>query len=681
MEYFASYAPGAAGDQNSEDELSAAVKSPISASSSSDSSGSSSNAVVSVTSVRMPAVDCAPSVSTLALEAAQEKFACSLVSGSSSLHSAGSSAASVRLPASVSATGTAPAADPYSVRPSVRRDATKNLQLFSNPQAGSTQGPILGPLTPHQVDRGGFARQHYNMLSGHVEQCVVGDIAFQEQYHQYATTGEALDPSDFSSRPDGKAVAIGIVGSQKTAAAIRREEAAGKGEQDAEEKGSDSSEIATSRSQRKARRVASGDPSGSYLGPWAPYVAEEEAKAKLAEEKAARALAVAKEAAAKAAEEAEAGVTEGTDKDKHPDESSTPSAGAPAAAGGDSGVVTTIFHGKSLVDYQGRSWLAPPKGLKEASSLTEEDMKCYLPKKCVHSFIGHTGAVHRIEFFPKTGHLLFSASMDSTVKVWDVHNQRACKRTYMGHTHAVRDIALTHDASKFYTASYDNNIIQWDTEYGKIIGTYTNGKTPYCVAVHPSEGSEHIFVIGSSNKRAVQFDSRSGAVTLEYNEHLASVNTVTFCEEGRKLVTTSDDKKMFVWDYNIPVVVKHIADPSMHSMPAVRLSPSGKFLACQSMDNQIVIYEGGGRFRIQSRKFFKGHINAGYAIRPAFSTDGKWILSGDGSGKIWFWNWKTLKCIRTLQAHDNVCIDAEWHPVDQSKIATCGWDGVVKLWD
>lgn len=71
---------------------------------------------------------------------------------------------------------------------------------------------------------------------------------------------------------------------------------------------------------------------------------------------------------------------------------------------------------------------------------------------------------------------------------------------------------------------------------------------------------------------------RSGEVVQQYDRHLGAVNTVTFVDNNRRFVSTSDDKSLRVWEWDIPVDFKYLADPSLHSMPAVTLSPNGNLL-------------------------------------------------------------------------------------------------------
>ena len=91
----------------------------------------------------------------------------------------------------------------------------------------------------------------------------------------------------------------------------------------------------------------------------------------------------------------------------------------------------------------------------------------------------------------------------------------------------------------------------------------------------------------------------------EYDYHLSAVNTITFVDEGRRFVTTSDDKTIRVWEYGIPVQIKYIADPAMHSMPAVTLHPNGQWFCGTSLDNQLLTYSTKDRFRQNRKKTFK----------------------------------------------------------------------------
>jgi pre-mRNA-processing factor 17 len=351
--------------------------------------------------------------------------------------------------------------------------------------------------------------------------------------------------------------------------------------------------------------------------------------------------------------------------------------GARDAGGADdaSRAEKSFFHGTSEKNYAGESWITPPKDRKK------ENDHCYAPKRCIHTWSGHAKGVQAIRFFPKHGHLILSAGLDNKAKIWDVHGSGKCMRTYLGHEKALKDITFTNDGSRFVTSSWDKKIKLWDTETGAVISTVTSGKVAYCVTAHPHDDQQNVLLAGQSDKKILQYDWNMGDVVQEYDQHLGAVNSITFCDEGRRFVSTSDDKSIRVWEFGIPVTMKYIADPTMHSAPATALSPNGNWLACQSLDNQITVYSTKDKFRCNRKKVFKGHSNAGYACQLGFSPDGRFVASGDGDGKLFFWDWKTCRIFKSLKAHDKVTIGCEWHPLEQSKVATCSWDGTIKYWD
>jgi pre-mRNA-processing factor 17 len=95
----------------------------------------------------------------------------------------------------------------------------------------------------------------------------------------------------------------------------------------------------------------------------------------------------------------------------------------------------------------------------------------------------------------------------------------------------------------------------------------------------------------------------------------------------------------------------------------------------------VSLFQVGDRFKEIRKKVFKGHMVAGYACGLDFSPEMSYLVSGDGDGKCYVWDWKTTKLLSKWKAHDDVCIQTLWHPHEASKIATASWDGTMKLWD
>jgi pre-mRNA-processing factor 17 len=119
----------------------------------------------------------------------------------------------------------------------------------------------------------------------------------------------------------------------------------------------------------------------------------------------------------------------------------------------------------------------------------------------------------------------------------------------------------------------------------------------------------------------------------------------------------------------------------MHSIPIVRLHPFGNNLVGQSMDDKLVVFDCKVGIKTNKQKVFIGHKNQGFGTGITFSPDGQFVCSGDSDGSLWFWDWKNTKNLRTLKAHEGVCIDVDWHPLDPSRMVSAGWDGTIKMWE
>lgn len=486
----------------------------------------------------------------------------------------------------------------------------------------------LGPANPYQ---GANAKKRKNLLTGHADEAFLDEHTFRSEHRAAERRSREYQ--------SGEAV--------KAAAAALRAKRQKKGD----------------------ATILEGD--NAYVGPWAKYRHHEEEE---------------DEGEEPLGSDEEYEVVEVDVEDDYVVESGTVNRAPTDALAkreeqDKAGEETTTFHGENPLDYQGRSYMHIPQDLdvdlrKEVGSVTN-----FIPRKLLHTWKNHSKAVTALRFFPGSGHLLLSASADSTVKIWDVYHQKELLRTYSGHNKAIADISFNSSGTQFLSASYDRMIKLWDTETGTCVNKFTTGKTPHVVRFNPSPEHSNEFLSGMSDKKIVQFDTRTREVTQEYDHHLAAINTITFVDENRRFITTSDDKSLRAWDYNIPVPIKYIAETDMYPMTRSAAHPSGKYVAFQSSDNQIVVYGATDKFRRNRKKSYQGHNNAGLAIDIDCSPDGQFLASGDSAGFVCFWDWKTGKMYHKLQASDQAVTCVQWHPQETSKVVTAGLQGDIKYWD
>lgn len=338
--------------------------------------------------------------------------------------------------------------------------------------------PEQGPAHPFK-NADGNALKRKNVLTGRAEEIYISDSTFAANHNSYQSV------KGYARNPNGVGADIGYGNS-----------AQGYGNLDLVPSKERSKEL-------RAKRQKVGDPSivegeGRYLGPWRRYRDED----RVYEDEAA----VAGEELASDEEYIEDAIEP------------VPTTAAPLATDYQediSNAPTTEWHGSEerLRDYQGRSFMYTPR--KES-----EVLKNYIPKKLIHTYKYHTKAINALRFFPKSGHLLLAASADTKISLSDTGFDRELLRTYSGHGKSVSDIDFSPDGISFLSSGYDRKILLWDTETGKTMQNFGNGKIPHVIKFNPSQ--PHEFLAGMSDNTILQFDCRSGETINTYDHHLGN---------------------------------------------------------------------------------------------------------------------------------------------------------------
>lgn len=523
----------------------------------------------------------------------------------------------------------------------VLNDERAVARLDSRPDALTYHEPA-GPTNPFEHAQRSLKRK--NIITGLAEEEAFNDATFRIQHRTYQMLGYAQDPT--TGQFVGDTEKANELGGQ-VISEIRPTKQAKK-------------ELRRKRQKKGDASVLDGH--NAYKGPWAEYKDNEESSS-------------AAEYEAESSDEDEMGpklITEQEGKQKGRESDSEEEPETP--------LETTEFVGSSEVDYLGRTYMHVPQDLDVNLKKTPGEDECFVPKKKVHSWMGHSKGVSKLEFFPRYGHLLLSGGNDTKVKLWDVYHDREHLRTYQGHSKPVKDVNFNPDGTSFLSTSYDKMVKLWDTETGKCLSRFTNGSVANCVKFNPADPNS--FLIGTANRKIVQYDLRTpDTVVQEYTHHLGAVNSITFVDDDHRFMTTSDDKTIRIWDWGINVPIKFIADPSQYSMPSVRLHPSQKYVAAQSMDNRILVFAAKDKFKQNKKKDFSGFNCAGYSCDVDFSPDGKILMSGESNGNLVFWDWKKTGIISKLKAHNSPVITLAAHPQETSKVASAGLDGPINYWD
>ncbi|KAL2098689.1 hypothetical protein ACEWY4_005169 [Coilia grayii] len=310
-----------------------------------------------------------------------------------------------------------------------------------------------------------------------------------------------------------------------------------------------------------------------------------------------------------------------------------------------------------------------------------------LPRRTLLQLQAHQGPVNTVQWCPAphTSHLLLSASMDRTVKIWDGAESGRCLRTMSAHSAAVRDACWSPCGRRLLSGSFDTTATLTDVETGSEVVKVGNQFRVTCLALQPADPD--VFLCGGFSPEVKAWDARSSKMVRTYKAGIQQTLDILFLSGGKEFVTSSDsvsrdsaDRTLIAWDFGTTAKVSNQIFQERYTCPSLALHPEGESFVAQTNGNYIGIFSAQRPYRMNKKRRFEGHKVEGYAIQCEFSRCGSLLASGSSTGLAHFYDHQSSRTLHTLRAHQEACVCVSLHPVLPSVAATCDWSGEIKIW-
>ena len=290
-------------------------------------------------------------------------------------------------------------------------------------------------------------------------------------------------------------------------------------------------------------------------------------------------------------------------------------------------------------------------------------------------------------------------------------SQQALNRDLVGHEGAITDLAFSSDGKQLVSASVDRTIKVWDIDTGRIERSLPN-HNDIVLAVEYSPSSDLLASAGYDREIRLW-----NPETLEPVEslagHTSAIRALAFSPDGRLLASAGDDRSIVLWDLESRTR-RHILEGHRGPVTAVSFSPSGETLVSSSHDQSLILWDtktGSQQERLESAHgivrsvIFTGEdqIVSGHQANASITWNrgpSSWtqqllptesavrsvsvdptrqrVAIGTDDNSVIIRDLKAAKEESILQGHTSRVLSVTFSP-DGKQFASAGYDGIIKI--
>jgi WD40 repeat protein len=301
-------------------------------------------------------------------------------------------------------------------------------------------------------------------------------------------------------------------------------------------------------------------------------------------------------------------------------------------------------------DGGGRAWLRPVRSNFEPPG-----------GPCEAVLRGHSGIV--LCLISLGDGLLASASLDTTVRVWDAASG-VCLRVLEGHSGPVKRLAALDDG-RLASSSWDQTVRVWDAASG-VCPRVLTGHTSRVNCLTAIGGGR---LASAANNEVRVWDATSGK-SVELSGHRGWVRSLTALG-SEMLASASDDKTVRVWNVESGACVQLLAEHTDRVRSVIALGIA--HLASASWDKTVRVWDalGGTCLRVLA-----GHADH---VLCVISLGNGRLASASADKTVRVWSTESDECVHTLAGHTKRVNSVS--ALKDGRLASASADGTVRLWD
>lgn len=287
--------------------------------------------------------------------------------------------------------------------------------------------------------------------------------------------------------------------------------------------------------------------------------------------------------------------------------------------------------------------------------------------------------------YSSDGQYIATGGDDGKIKIWNTVSG-FCFVTFSEHSSAISAVEFAKQGQVLFSASLDGTVRAFDLVRYRNFRTFTSPSPVQFSSLAVDDSGEVVAAGSTDSFQIFMWSVQTGKLLDVLSGHEGPVSSLAFSPTGNILASGSWDKSVRLWNV---FDRSHAVEPFSMSADVLALvfRPDGKELAASSLDGQIIfldVSQGKQTNLIEGRKDIAGGRKADDRQAAsnssssksfnslAYSADGSCLLAGGNSKYVVLYDVRDGVMVKKYQISENLSLDGTEEYLDSRRVTEAG---------